>query len=233
MGIYLPLLVFASSALAGDPPCSIPYEKLEKSGLFRLIDYLDSPANRNVSDDTDDFLKLGSHEISNSSQGVVLNIGFLSRDQKKFMKLLLQAIQEQSIDEINAGSIVGPKALATTLHLANLEGAIKKGIIFQGEFDPASISRTIQSLKIPKALRDPKVFFDDDFVSDSLGWRAKDEENYLKAIKELGVQKACQEYMGTSDLTKCGKLKFKFRAGHEDEIEWDVVRSSSIENRFL
>jgi len=103
--VVLQIFLAAESGAQSTLPCDggnfarlLP--STERKALNELRAYLRTNAGSHI-----------GHFLRINADKVVLQIGFLQKRETQLMKLVLRAIGEGSITEIDGGAVVGPKAL--------------------------------------------------------------------------------------------------------------------------
>jgi hypothetical protein len=138
--------------------------------LSKLRDYLAQP-------DLKDF----AHELELTPTGVKLNVGSLQRDQKRFMNLVTRAIQEGSLTEIDAGSVVGPKVFIMLNHFMSSAPNRSAPLTVRGEFSRKIVASTREEYSHERILKhDPE---------NPYGWTEAEIRHFEVAVKSLGLER--------------------------------------------
>ncbi len=106
--------------------------------LSKLIHYIESRK-----------LQFGDHELEvTPTDGAKLKLGFIWRDEKRFIALCLRAVNEGSLSEIDAGPIVGPKAFIMLNHMMSKPPKAPANVVIKGTFsqDVLEMARAEQSM---------------------------------------------------------------------------------------
>jgi hypothetical protein len=154
--LFLLLSLDPGAARAGDKPfwrsCAEAFRigrpaPALKPGLAELDTLLKEPKFREKFRDPGD-----EHRLTLKNGKGRLKIGIWNRDQRRFTALVLKAVREGSLGEIDAGEVVGPKVLLLLDHLRVLGEKEGWSLEVKGRFNLAFLrdrADTQQFLNLP------------------------------------------------------------------------------------
>lgn len=159
-----------------------------------------------------------SHALQISHGLGYVTIGYLTRSDRQFSKLLYRAVESGQIAEIRAGTIVGPKVLALLTGLKR-------------------VAKSNKPLQVTGVL--PVHFIEEEFFEQTLdvfehrncgirspcSWTSKDIDDYHNAWRVLGVAEAVK----TLNLRPPSIImKFEMDARFPERVKWSVAADEDI-----
>lgn len=159
----------------------------------------------------------GSHALRQNADGTTtLQIGTLRRDQKEFMVSANKAIREGKVQVVEAGYVVGPKALSG---LKNFSDSIpqnaKQGVTFKGTIHGTQLQNNYD-MQVAAKFNPVR----EDGTSSPYHWTAKEIENYKRTFKEMKIEEACRKFYGTGP---CRGLHFEYDSRYPNNIRWSAA----------
>lgn len=122
------------------------------------------------------------HELVMGPNGATLKIGYLERTQKRFMSLVIRAIEEGDLSNIEAGEVVGPKVLILLNRMRDLAIRSDKPLTIRGILSPAQLRE--------KAFMQQSFGISERFQPDMPeSWTQQEARDFKKAWKDLGIKK--------------------------------------------
>jgi hypothetical protein len=120
------------------------------------------------------------HKLVLKNDRVELNIGYLKREEKRFMALVLRAIEEGSLGRINAGLVTGPKVLILLDRLRMKS--------FRGDFEILGGMNLDQLIKSADLQIDLQKQGLRPYESDADNvWTDQEKKDFNQAIENLGL----------------------------------------------
>lgn len=149
--------------------------------------------------------KVHSNLLIPSGGKFKLQIGEFSRDTKKMNALMLRAIREGSISEIDAGAVIGPKVITLLKRFEQEFIESNRDVLITGRWSPWMIKKQYNS-----QTSDPGN------VSQYF-WTATEKEDFLAASEKYGVFE-CHTKLGVQEKNFCdfkltiknGKSQFEY-----------------------
>jgi len=169
---------------------------------------------------------ISGHRVELRKGRRVVSIGFLQKENdQRFMRLVARAISAGEVDEVDAGTIVGPKALSL---LTNIERLASKDrpLLVRGKIDIARLEKDLKDQLETVARGGEKVgAFVMPISPERLrraGWVYSEEElaAYAEAKEVLGIKKACRKLQKVKKLRDCAPLKFSMDARDPASVRW-------------
>ena len=195
--IFYLWLLLGSFAYAGDCPSNYTAITSREAYQKTLLRDLQREAARN------------EHTVELRGNRVYVTIATLYREQQSFLKLLLLAAKEGLVSEIDAGLVVGPKALILLNRLRTFAAGGGQKIVVKGTIGPANVNELMLLQSETKSTS----------LSEATSrWSQGEIDDYKRALDELGIHQACQDFYRRS-IESCGYLDFEFQSG-DDYVSW-------------
>jgi len=119
-----------------------------------------------------------------------LQIGGFSRDSKKMNALMLRAIREGGISEIDAGNVVGPKVISLLRRFEKEFVETKRDVVIRGMWMPWLIRREFNS-QVSNPVNRSQYF-----------WTAQEKTDFLAASERYGVLD-CYKKLKIQEVNPC------------------------------
>jgi hypothetical protein len=170
-----------------------------RPALQRLHQYLQDPAYPKTST---------AHSLAVSARHAKLSIGTLRREEKKLNLLILKAIREGSLTEIDSGVVMGPKAVILLNRFKRESLHANVDLTVTGRWQANFLLRRFET---ERHLPGPKG-------SDPYLWTKNEAEEFESAAKELRL-KDCNALAGIPASAFCefrlsirdGRSKLEYR----------------------
>jgi hypothetical protein len=127
------------------------------------------------------------HSLTMTPQGGIVQIGLLDRSQKLFMVLLLRAIREGNIAEINTGPVIGPKVFIILNHFLSEAKNLNSPLVIKGTFEPKAIIQKAQKEQMSGLLERASPYAGE--------WSKKEASEFDEAIKSLRLETCNQKFI--------------------------------------
>ncbi len=147
------------------------------------------------------------HTVSFNRGAGHVKIGLLSQNQVAFGSALANAIRKGDISRIDAGLVIGPRVIPMLQRLAKTTPNADQ-LSVSGYMDVSQIFNLLASQTRIKKTDQLMEFSESEYASIS------------QSLELMNVRQACEKFYQTSDLRRCRVMKFEFKAGKLDEIEW-------------
>jgi len=141
---------------------------------------------------------------------VTLKVGQWARGELTFTKRVLAAVREGSIDAIDAGAVVGPKALHAIATILK-QAPSGKTLVVHGYLTPTVIrGRALMQLRQQGPDTPPEK-----------AWPRSEVKRYRSALKTLGLYEACSSLLGVR-MNRAGRrtLYFRIESGPTPKATW-------------
>jgi hypothetical protein len=139
--------------------------------------------------------KLSSISVREENGRTILGIGYIQNDDQALLRLMAAGLRNGFFDEVEWGSIVGPKALNWVERMQSLAGA-KSTVKFSGKLNPKDLIET----QIEEAEMSILNRVTSSGGPEPLYWGPKEVSDFQQAFEKLKVREACQRLYGTSRL---------------------------------
>jgi hypothetical protein len=189
-----------------------------KNPLERLEHYLlrEQP-EENLKAGPDFYLK---HDLRIKNGKGYLAIGYLRRKDQKFRKLLALAIRDGSLAEVNAGVILGPKALTFLNRIRASRPAGAPPLVIRGRMEPSRLKKYFEQRVLRQSERD----------DDPEHWTFSEAQDFEQAWKELGIDEGCRKIWKNKS---CGAVSFEITVPEPGQISWGKSLLGRFQGKIL
>lgn len=151
-----------------------------------------------------------SHGVEIKDGMGYIKIGRIVRGELTFFKLVIRAIREGTIAEIQTGMVVGPKVLPMLSKLRSIAPPAGQKVVISGTLSPTGIIKSAEKELEAQEMGKP-------YAIGPHRWTRSEIIDFENAVRDLGLRDLDARFAHEPNYR--GYLEFKITSGAK-EIEW-------------